>query len=113
MANTTKRHRSFTPASVDQKPITFDILDEEFEARPALPGAVILDFIASSGGGDEGGGEVAKKLLGFFERALTPESHERFAVLINDPDKAVDLETLSEIVGWLIEEYTSRPTRAS
>lgn len=109
-----KRHRSFSTKPKDgEKPIeppTFDLNDQTFTGRPRLPGAVILGFISSA---DEEGGAVAKQLLGFFDSALEPESLERFTKVINDPDEVVELETLSEIVGWLIEQYTSRPTAAS
>jgi len=31
--------------------------------------------------------------------------------LLHDKDKIVDVETLGEITGWLIEQYTNRPTQ--
>lgn len=109
-----KRHRSFSSKPKDGEktvePPTFDLNGQEFTGRPRLPGAVVLNFIASA---DDEGGAVAKQLLGFFDAALVPESLDRFKAVINDPDEVVELETLSEIVGWLIEQYTSRPTVAS
>lgn len=111
MVKNTGRLRSFTPKTPEKtEPLAFELYDETFECRPAIQGAVILEFL-SAGEGDGSG--AARQILGFYEQALFPEAFERFSALINDPDRIVDLETLTEIVGWLIEEYTSRPTAAS
>lgn len=106
------RHRTFTaaPVSSDEAP-SFDLFDETFYGRPAIQGAAILEFVSAAD--DTNGGSAAKQILAFYKKALTEESHTRFVALIEDPDRVVDLETLTEIVGWLVEEYTSRPTQAS
>lgn len=110
----TKRHRSFGVKKREELPedeiITFDIDGEDFTARPDIPGAVILDFVAAA---DAGPGKAAAKIMEFFERALDQENHKRFEAKVNDPDVIVEMETLSDIVAYLIEEYTSRPTGAS
>lgn len=106
------RSRTFgtqTPEEVE--PLEFVLHGETFNCRPLLQGAVILDFL--SAGNDETGSGTAAQILGIFPSALYPEDYVRFTALIRDPDRIVDLETLSEIVGYLIEEYTSRPTKAS
>lgn len=106
------RHRSFTrKARAAVEPPTFDIYDQTFTGRPEIQGAVVLEFLETADGAD--GASSAKKILSFFESALEPESNERFQVLIHDPETVVDLEELTEILAWLIEEYTSRPTQAS
>lgn len=110
-----KRHKSFAPKVEEAEPITFTILDEEFEAYPQLQGAVIVELLAGlADTGEEGNGAAAASLLtNVFEFALKPESLERFKKLTHDPERIVDLETLSEIVSWLMEEYTDRPTEDS
>lgn len=102
------RHRSFSAKRPENlAPLTFDLEGQTFEAHKAIPGAVLLDLVAHAG--DEGG-ESAGAIVSFFEQALVPESHERFDALIKDPEAQIPLETLVEILTWLIEEYTSRPT---
>jgi len=110
-----KRHKSFAPKVDKAEPITFTILDEEFEAYPQLQGAVIIDLLAGlADTGEEGNSAAAATLLtDIFEVALKPESLTRFKALTHDPERIVDLETLSEIVAWLMEEYTDRPTEDS
>lgn len=114
MASTPKRHRSFESDAVSPDPITFDLHGETFEAYPDIQGVVVLGFVASIADVDEDSGAgVANAILGFFEKTLKPESLERFHALTNDPERVVKTEKLSEIVGWLMEEYTDRPTKAS
>jgi hypothetical protein len=40
---------------------------------------------------------------------LPAESYARFDALLEDEKKIVSVETLGEIIGWLIEEYSDRP----
>lgn len=112
MAATTtpaKRHRSFSAKTKKNlAPLGFSLEGQEFEAHPQVPGAVLLDFMAAAG--DDGLG-AAKAIFPFYEAALVPESYERFQVLVNDPEVSIDMETLMEIIGYLVEEYTdSRPS---
>jgi hypothetical protein len=90
------------------EPITFKLHDEEFTCRGEIPGKVVLDLVAKSGSDDPS--ESAKVIEGFFAIVLQPESLERFNELAVDPDRIVSMETLSDIVAWLVEEYTNRPT---
>lgn len=125
-AATPKRHRSFTRDHLQKRePITFDIYDETFEAWPSLQGVVLLEFVAELNkfnGPQDGedsetaadtGAAAAAVLLSFFDHALKPESLERFKALTHDPERVVEIDDLNEIVSWLMEEYTSRPTEAS
>lgn len=108
---TIARHRSFTPKKRTEKPPTFDVYDQTFTGRPAIQGAVVLEFLETSDGLD--GANSAKKILSFFESALEEESYVRFNELIHNPETVIELEELTEILAFLIEEYTSRPTQAS
>ena len=88
--------------------LSFKLHDEEFNCRSEIPGKVVLDLVAKSGSDDPS--ESAKVIEGFFTIVLQPESLERFNALAVDPDRIVSMETLSDIVAWLVEEYTNRPT---
>lgn len=35
----------------------------------------------------------------------------RLRNVLDDPDTEIDIEELAELVGWLVEQYTSRPTQ--
>jgi hypothetical protein len=89
------------------EPLSFKLYGEEFNCRPALQGKVLLDMASNS----SLDGNAGKVINDFFSQALLPESFEKFDALVNDPEKIVPVETLGEIVGWLVEEYSSRPTQ--
>ena len=91
--------------------LSFKLYGEEFNCRPAIQGKVLLKFAAGSS--SEDAADSTNAILGFFEVALLPESHKRFEKLIEDPDKIVSVETLGEIIGWILETYSNRPTQVS
>lgn len=105
----TARYKDFGygKAVENQAPIKFSLHGEEFECVPQIQGKVMLDLVASTSGGD--GGETAKVISLFFGRVLRKESYVRFEALTNDQDKIVTVEMLSEIVSWLVGEYSNRP----
>jgi hypothetical protein len=35
----------------------------------------------------------------------------RLTAVLDDPETEIDVEELAEIVGWIVEQYTGRPTR--
>jgi len=45
----------------------------------------------------------------FFAAVLKPESKVAFDTILSDPEKITTLDTLGEIVAWLMEEYSTRP----
>ena len=90
-------------------PIVFKLHGEEFSCRPELQGKVLLDMVRKSA--DENNPAASAEVIDeFFSAVLLPESYARFDTLIKDPDKIVTVETLGEITGWLVEQYTNRPT---
>jgi len=96
---------------VVKEKLSFKLHNEEFECISAIPGKTFLGFAEASS--SEDGGESAKAINKFFEKILIPESYNRFEILAEDPDRLVTVETLAEIIGWIIEAYTDRPTQGS
>jgi hypothetical protein len=109
MSNKGKRFRDFgSGGEVSVTPVSFSLHGEEFECRTKVQGKVLLQLVAQAEENDGAG--VVTSLTGFFDVALLPESLERFNALLEDPDRVVTVETLGEIVGWLVEQYSARPT---
>lgn len=114
---TSKRHRSFSVKSSQKdsnanpvEPITFDLLDKTFTAKPVLQGIVLLEFLESAVDGD------VKSIIAFktiLKEALGEEEYARFYDTLKNAEDEVDLAVLAEIVTFLVEEYSSRPTEAS
>jgi len=111
-----KRHKSFKVLDIDDaEPLSFDLGGEEFTVYPEVQGKAILDIVRSAAEGDEDtrGMMLAVSTLDFFQKVMPPEEYERFSKLMEDPKRIVSMETLSDIMSWLIEEYTNRPTEPS
>lgn len=91
----------------NREPISFKIHEEEFNCVKQLQGKVMLEFISGSNSDDAG--EIASMIELFFTNVLDDESLKRFNDLTHDKNRFVSTETLSEIVSWLVEQYSDRP----
>lgn len=105
------RYKDFgSGADVEEKePIVFKLHDEEFTAIPVIQGKVLMDLVSRSQSEDPV--EAMNVVTTFFEKVLTDESIERFNALLEDKDRIVAMETLGEIISWLVEEYSGRPNQ--
>lgn len=90
--------------------VKFKLYGEEFTCRKAIQGKVLLEVAGSFEGDNSNANEIIEK---FFVAVLEPESYERFNALLHDPEKIVPVEDLGEITGWLVEQYSGRPTQES
>lgn len=93
----------------EKEPVVFKLHDEDFICVKHLQGKVLLDMIAKST--SENPADSAIIMNDFFANVLTDESRVRFESLLHDKEKIVHVETLSEIVAWLIGEYSARPNQ--
>jgi hypothetical protein len=64
----------------------------------------------------EKGEELDEDSLEELEPMIQPgidptSSHGRLNAVLNDPNTAIEVSELAEVVGWLVEQYTGRPTR--
>jgi hypothetical protein len=104
----TNRFKDFGNGNaVDAKPLSFKLHDEEFHCVPSLQGKILLNLVVDSSSEDTTA--AAQVITSFFEHVLLDESNVRFQALLVDKNKIVSVETLGEITGWLVEEYTNRP----
>lgn len=102
------RHKDFgSPVTPNADPIEFTIYGETFHAVAAIQGRVLIDIIRASTSEDNE--ESAAMVEEFFQKVLRPESWERFSKMLDNQDTIITVETLGEIVGWLVEQYSSRP----
>lgn len=102
--------KSFTSSKekVKLEPIPFELEGESFEAYGQVPGAVLLDFIAASSQDDSTG--TAGAITGYLKSSMDKENFKRFDKLTRDPEVVIELQVLADIVAYLIEERTNRPT---
>ena len=92
-------------------PISFKLWGEEFHCVTSIQGKLLLEIVSDSASDDPA--KSALVMDKFFTAVLKPESKERFDTLLSDPEKITTLDTLGEIVAWLMEEYSNRPKEPS
>lgn len=105
---TTKRFKDFGAGIAEEStPLSFKLHGEEFICVPQVQGKLLLELVSESSSSDPAASAgIVTKL---FKYVLEDESYERFDALLVDKKKIVSVETLAEITGWLVEEYTKRP----
>lgn len=118
-------HRSFTvPPFTPRDPITFDLSGsvdvdgeqgftwrEEFRCVEEAPSALVSDVLLAGSVSPDGTVKHAVGVLvRFLETVIVDDDREKFRLLIRDPKRHVQASLLGEVVSWLIEVYTGRPT---
>jgi hypothetical protein len=105
------RHKDFGGGTdiTDYEPLSFSLVGQNFNVVPAVQGHVLLNFVANASGND--GAAAAKALDDFFAKIMEPQEFTRFKEHLDNPRVIIDMEKLGEIAGWLIEEYSARPTQ--
>lgn len=108
-----RRHRSFGGGKKvgDFGPIDFDLGTENFKCKPAIQGAVLLEFVAAAD--SDSGGKSAAALYGFFEEVMGEDEYKRFQEHLKNTEVIYDISDIGEIAAWLVEEYAERPTEES
>ena len=107
------RQRDFgaTKRADEFEALNFTLNGVQFDCKPAVQGATLLSFVASANADDPAASAAA--INTFFRACLTNDSYEAFVAMTTGDEVIVEMENLTEIVQWLIEEYTARPTKAS
>lgn len=99
-----------------RKRLRFRVDDDVFEATPAIPAEVMIQFAEKFSSADPSKMSVADQLLIFremLETVVLPGSMTRLRERMSDSANPVDMDQLDAIVSWLFEEYGMRPTEAS
>lgn len=98
-----------TGVSEEKEPIVFKLHNEEFTCIATIQGKTLMNLVSRSQSEDPA--EAMAVVETFFSKILVDESLERFNALLEDKERIVDMETLGEIIAWLVEEYTGRPNQ--
>ena len=107
------RFKDFGSKSVDEniEPISFKLWDTEFHCISQIQGKVLLDMFSDSSSEDPS--KSSKVISQFFDSVLVEDSKKAFNELLVSPEKIVSVDMLAEIVAWLVEQYSDRPTERS
>jgi hypothetical protein len=93
------------------EPLSFMLHGEEFLCTPVVQVKFLLEIISTTANTEDDPTASSRMFNDFFSHVLFEESYTRFESLLEDKNRLVEVETLSEIVAWLMEEYTSRPNQ--
>lgn len=93
----------------DYEPLEFELNGNVFKCRPAIQGTVMLEFIKKTS--SENGGDAATALYDFLQSSMPEEEYVRLDKLLKNPEVIIEIETIGEVVTWLIEQYSKRPTQ--
>jgi hypothetical protein len=104
---TTPRFKDFGSGDPRTEPITFKIHGEDFECYPEIQGKYLMQIMADSTSADPAA--QTELVFDFFSRVMKADSYARFNALLDDKERIVHVDTLTEIVTWLMEEYSDRP----
>jgi hypothetical protein len=80
---------------------------DKFKARGQVAGHLLMRI---AGVMEAGTSMQAAEMVQLLNAAILPEYRQQFMRLIDDNDVAIPIDTLGEILTWLAEEYTQRPT---
>lgn len=101
------RHRDFEAAKQNKELITFGLGGENFTCIAEAPAGIMMDFVADA---SEGGAKTLPAMLAFLRGVLIEDDTERFDKMIYDKTVQINTTVIADLVVWLTEEYTGRPT---
>lgn len=98
-----------------RKLIHFTVDDDVFEAAPAIPADLLVEFAVryEQATGVDSLQETADMLTGVLELVLLPDSYTLLRARLKDRARPVELDQLDEIIQYLMGEYGLRPTQVS
>lgn len=102
-------HKEFTTAKAEstEDPITFSIDGETYHCVPK-PSWHVLRTISKAA---VGGSEAVVRVDEFFRAVVIDEDLERLEAILQRKTNSVDAELIQQIIEYLAEAYTGRPTR--
>lgn len=99
--------------TVERKRLRFRIDQDVFEAASAVPANILMELMDLQGQIDriqaEGSNKEEREAFfrEFFGRVLLQDSLDLFISRLSDKTKPIDLRQMSNVIGWLFQEYTS------
>lgn len=99
-----------SPVPSSDEPITFQLYGETFRCVPAMQGFAMVKFMVDASA-EEDVGANASAIIDILNYALVASDRERFTAMAESEDRIIPLDTLTEIMDWLVEQYTGRPTQ--
>lgn len=96
--------------------VAFTIDGDLFEAPPAIPAEVFMEYAqrySKLQAGDEDSRDLNEMLTAMKDVlaiVLYPQSFDLFVQRMKDPARPIDLSQVQDVIVWLMEQYGMRPT---
>ena len=105
------RHKDFgsgqTAVNSDE-PITFTVFGETFRCKNQVQGWALLELIAEINQDDATAGV---RIIEFLGQVMYAADFERFKALAHSDTQIIDITLFNDILTWVVEQYTARPTQ--
>lgn len=99
---------------VRNEPVEFILNGVVIHCAKNVSGMTMLQFATVAGNEEvQDGAAVATAIMDLLKKIVLPSSWPAFVAVASDPESGVGVEELGEIVGWLAEAYSDRPTQPS
>ena len=95
---------------VGDEPLQFTVGGDVFTVYPPTTAMFAL-FMASQSDTREPTDQIAG-LVDFLDNMLSPEDRIMFRQRLLDREHPLEFSMLEDIVGWLVEEWSARPTKS-
>lgn len=96
--------------------VAFTIDGDTFEAPPAIPAEVFMEYaerysrLQARDDEERDLHEMLAAMKDVLAIVLYPQSYELFAHRMRDPNRPIDLAQVQDVIVWLMEQYGMRPT---
>lgn len=102
--------KDFTPK---RKLLKFKIDDDVFEAVPALPALLAMEFVDNAQAFESADSHLRIEIVqAMFDLVLEEKSATRFFERLSSKTNAIDVQTMFQVVDWLMGEYGQVPTES-
>ena len=93
------------------EPLTFTVDEDEFTVFPPTAGQMMM-LAAAQSEGAEATDSIAS-IVNFFDAILDDDSRPRFRRRLMSRTDPMDHVMINQIITWLFEEWSARPTRSA
>lgn len=106
-----KRFKNFgVPVRIaEMVPLEFELCGHTFHCRPAIQSKKMISFVRKTD--SDSGAAAGEALHEFMETAIIPEDVEAWREIVDGEEYLIDAAQLGDIVSWLVEQYSERPTK--
>lgn len=106
-----RRFRNFGEAvrASDLPPLEFELCGRLYHCAPAMNSKKLMGFVKRAD--DAGGSSAGDVIHDFIHEVILSEDREAWDALMDSDDYIIDIQLVSDVVSWLIENYSNRPTK--